>query len=78
MGKTLLALFLFLSICIHTNAQTKKDLKRAYINGEFSLIYEEYREALPFFLELYDAGRRDANIKHRIGLCYLNILSYCF
>jgi len=73
MGKTLLALSFFLAICFHTNSQTKKDLKRAYINAEFSLIYEEYREALPFFLELYDAGRRDANIKHRIGLCYLNI-----
>lgn len=36
-------------------------------------MYEEYREALPFFLELYDAGRRDANIKHRIGYCYLHI-----
>jgi len=62
---------LFFSTC--AQAQSKKDLKRAYVNGEFLLIYEEYREALPYFLELYDAGRRDANIKHRIGLCYLNI-----
>lgn len=69
----LIALIVIFSISISAKSQTKKDLKKIYINGEFSLLYEEYREALPFFLELYDAGRRDANIKHRIGLCYLNI-----
>lgn len=72
--KKILILSIFISFLFgNIAAQTKKDLKRAFINGEFSLIYEEYREALPYFLELYDAGRRDANIKHRIGLCYLNI-----
>ncbi|MFC2096423.1 hypothetical protein ACFLQ3_01835 [Bacteroidota bacterium] len=73
MKRFLIALILITSVFFSTQSQNKKDLKRAYINGEFSLIYEEYREALPFFMELYDAGRRDANIKHRIGLCYLNI-----
>ncbi len=71
--KRFLIAFILFSVFFSSQSQTKKDLKRAYINGEFALIYEEYREALPFFLELYDAGRRDANIKHRIGLCYLNI-----
>lgn len=72
--KKILILSIFISFLFgDLTAQTKKDLKRSFINGEFSLIYEEYREALPYFLELYVAGRRDANIKHRIGLCYLNI-----
>jgi len=73
MKRFLIALIGILIFSSFAQSQTKKDLKRAYINGEFSLIYEEYREALPYFLELYDAGRRDANIKHRIGLCYLHI-----
>lgn len=73
MKNFLIALIIIFSIISTAKSQTKKDLKRAYINGEFSLIYEEYREALQYFLELYDAGRRDANIKHRIGYCYLNI-----
>ena len=73
MKRLLIASLVTFSIVLTAQSQTKKDLKRAYINGEFSLMYEEYREALPYFLELYDAGRRDANIKHRIGLCYLNI-----
>jgi tetratricopeptide (TPR) repeat protein len=73
MKKILIAALFILSINFLSYSQSKQDLKRAFVNGEFALLYEEYREALPFFLELYDAGRRDANIKHRIGLCYLNI-----
>ena len=73
MKKILVTVIVILSTYLLSYTQSKQDLKRAFINGEFSLMYEEYREALPFFLELYDAGRRDANIKHRIGLCYLNI-----
>ncbi|MFC2103982.1 hypothetical protein ACFLS4_01355 [Bacteroidota bacterium] len=73
MKQFLVALFFTFSFFFIAQSQNKKELKRAYINGEFSLMYEEYKEALPFFLELHEAGRRDANIKHRIGLCYLNI-----
>lgn len=69
----LVALFVIFSFSSQSQTQTKKELKRLFINGEFSLIYKEYKEALPSFIALYDAGRRDANIKHRIGLCYLNI-----
>ena len=73
MKNYLIALIIIFLNILSAQSQSKQDIKRAYINGEFSLMYKEYREALPFFLELYDAGRRDANIKHRIGLCYLNI-----
>lgn len=54
-------------------AQSKKDLKRAFVNAEFFLLYNEYKEALPLFLELYNSGRKDANIQYRLGYCYLNI-----
>ncbi len=73
MSRLLALLFIVVFTFNLANSQSKQELKRAFINGEFSLLYEEYREALPSFLDLYDAGRRDANIKHRIGLCYLNI-----
>ncbi len=73
MKHLLIALFFIFSFTSPLQSQTKKELKRLYINGEFSLIYKEYREALPSVTALHDAGRRDANIKHRIGLCYLNI-----
>lgn len=72
MRKILVLIFLT-GISLLSTAQSKQDMKRAFVNGEFALMYEEYREALPFFLELYNNGRRDANIKYRIAICYLNI-----
>lgn len=72
MRKILLLLFILFS-SIQLISQSKQDHKRAFVNGEFALLYEEYKEALPLFLELYNSGRKDANICHRIGLCYLNI-----
>jgi len=72
MKKVLIATIIIL-LAMLAHSQSKQDMKRAFVNGEFSLMYEEYREALPYFQELYDGGRRDANIKYRIGICYLNI-----
>ncbi|MDX9696570.1 MAG: hypothetical protein RBT49_12330 [Bacteroidales bacterium] len=73
MRRLYLLLFIFVLITFNTFSQAKKDLKKIFVNAEFSILYEEYREALPLFLEIYNAGRKDANISHRIGLCYLNI-----
>jgi len=73
MRKHKLILFIIILFSLNTFCQTKQDLKKVFINAEFSILYEEYREALPLFLEIYNSGRDDANIKQRIGLCYLNI-----
>jgi hypothetical protein len=71
--KQYLVAFFISILSIFSFAQSKQDMKRAFVNGEFALMYEEYREALPYFQELFDGGRRDANIKYRIAMCYLNI-----
>lgn len=73
MKKFLLTFIILLTICNLAISQSKKDLKRTFVNAEFFLLYNEFKEALPLFLELSNAGRDDANIKHRIGYCYLNI-----
>lgn len=73
MRKLNLVLFIIILISPGAFGQTKQDLKKVFVNAEFSLLYEEYREALPLFLEIYNSGRNDAYIKQRIGLCYLNI-----
>jgi len=73
MNRFLLISILIFLPCSLTFSQSKKDLKRAFVNAEFYLLYNEYKEALPLFLEIYNSGREDANIKHRIGYCYLNI-----
>ncbi|MDY6800732.1 MAG: hypothetical protein SVU94_05855 [Bacteroidota bacterium] len=73
MRKHLLTFIIILTTFSLSFSQSKKELKRAFVNAEFYLLYNEYKEALPLFMELYNSGREDANIKHRIGYCYLNI-----
>jgi hypothetical protein len=36
-------------------------------------LYEDYRDALPLYLELHTNFPNNANVAYRIGLCYLNI-----
>ena len=73
MKKTIILICLLLGTSILLIGQSKQELKRTFVNAEFSLLYEEYKEALPLFLELYDFGKDDAYIQYRIGQCYLNI-----
>lgn len=73
MKKLYLLLGIISLFATHLVGQSKQDLKKVFVNAEFSILYEEYREALPLFLELYNSGRKDANINHRLGLCYLNL-----
>jgi tetratricopeptide (TPR) repeat protein len=73
MRKLYTLIFIILLVTLSGFGQSKQDLKKVFVNAEFSILYEEYREALPLFLELYNSGRQDANISHRLGICYLNI-----
>jgi hypothetical protein len=68
-----LILIIIIIISNFAYSQSKQDLKKIFVNAEFALLYKEYQEALPLFLQLHNAGKKDANIKQRIGLCYLNI-----
>jgi len=54
-------------------AQNKREQKRTFIDAEYHLLYKEYEEALPLFKELYEGGKKNANISYRIGQCYLHI-----
>jgi len=73
MRRSFILIIILVFVSLNTFSQAKKDLKKTFVNAEFSILYEEYREALPLFLEIYNSGRNDANISHRIGICYLNI-----
>ena len=66
----LLILLLTPFICL---AQNEREVKRTFIDAEYHLLYNEYEEALPLFKELYDGGRKNANISYRLGQCYLHI-----
>jgi len=49
--------------------------KRVFIDAEYFLLYEEYREALPLYIEIYGVQQNNSNVACRIGECYLNIPS---
>lgn len=50
-----------------------KAIKKLFIKAEEHLLYEEYEQALPVYLELIDKGWDNANIHFKIGMCYINI-----
>jgi len=69
----LLLLALGIIFSLSAFSQDKRELKRKFVEAEYRLLYDEYREALPLFLELYEAGEKTPNINYRIGQCYLEI-----
>lgn len=54
-------------------AQRASYFKRVFVDAEYYLLYEDYKEALPLYRELLSAFPNNANIAYRIGVCYLNI-----
>lgn len=72
MKKVVFILVLTLSSLI-VSAQDSKEIKDAFLDGEYFLAYEEYIDALPYYLEVYKQNPDNANVNYRIGLCYLNI-----
>lgn len=51
--------------------QTKK--KELYQEGEEFFRDEDYQEAIYYFLQLEQMGNINANLKYKIGVCYMNI-----
>jgi len=68
-------LFLFFLIIQALNVFGQKDsyFKRVFVDAEYYLLYEEFRDALPLYLEIKRSFPNNANIDFRIGQCYLNI-----
>ncbi|QKG80484.1 PD40 domain-containing protein [Tenuifilum thalassicum] len=56
-----------------TSAQRNTYFRRVFVDAEYYLLYEEYKDALPLYKELHKAFPNNYNIAYRLGLCYLNI-----
>ena len=65
----ILALFI-ITVAI---AQQTQDPKEIFLDAEYFMLYEEYVDALPGYLQLYEINPENANINYRIGVCYLNL-----
>ena len=70
-------LFLFtvlhLSVLPTYSQSDIKQLRENFLYGEYYLSKHKYREALPFYLSIYQNDSLNANINYRIGQCYINI-----
>lgn len=74
MGIRGLLLFMALLSAVPLSAQKKSELKAIWLEAQSHYLYEEYELANPLYLILNDLIPGNANIKYKIGNCYLNIL----
>lgn len=65
--------FVVLTISFPLQAQKSAKLKDIYQDAEFFFERKDYKEAITFYLQLIDNGFVSANIRFKIGECYLNI-----
>jgi outer membrane protein OmpA-like peptidoglycan-associated protein len=63
-------LFLFLSVEAQKITPVTREM---YTDAEEFMLEGEYKEALPLYKNLYEKGFTTANIRFKIGECYLNI-----
>ena len=60
-------------LCSNLLAQSSDKDKILFLDAEYFLMTEDYKEALSTYLQLYRTYPENANINYRIGLCLLNI-----
>lgn len=69
-------LLLTLLLCFSNspvNAQKSAKLKELHEDADFFFEKEDYKEAITYYLQLIDNGYESANIRFKIGVCYLNM-----
>lgn len=72
-GLLILNMLMQLFIMTSYSQVNDKKLKDNFLYGEYYLTNLLYRDALPFYLSIYQKDSLNANINYKIGKCYLNI-----
>jgi hypothetical protein len=54
-------------------SQDMKSLHETFLESEYFFLNEDYADALPGYMEVYEKLPANANIAYRIGVCYLNV-----
>lgn len=54
-------------------SQARIENRNKFFEAEGYVLFEEYKEALRLYLELNKSYPTNANLKFRIGQCYVNI-----
>jgi tetratricopeptide (TPR) repeat protein len=73
MNKRYVCLIVAMIFAFSITAQDTKSLQDTFLEAEYFFMYEDYSDALPYYLQLYEKMPDNANLAFRIGVCYLNI-----
>jgi len=68
----LFVLLLASIINLRITGQSKAEIRDKFYDAESSVLFEDYKEALPLYLQLLKSYPDNANFKYRIGQCYIN------
>jgi hypothetical protein len=72
-GRSLIFLcFLTTLITQESFSQSKLEIKNIFYEAESWILFEDYKEALPLYLQLLKINPSNSNYKYRIGQCYIN------
>lgn len=73
MKRLFVALQFFLIISLTVAGQKSAKLKEIHRDADYFFEREDYKEAISQYLLLLDNGYQSANIRFKIGVCYINI-----
>jgi len=73
MSKKIVCLITAITISITLCAQDTRNLHETFLDAEYFFMNEDYSDALPYYLKLYEIFPDNFNLAFRIGACYLNI-----
>jgi len=73
MSKKAICVIFSLILSFSLIAQEIQTLQETFLEAEYFFMREDYSDALPYYLQIFEKVPDNSNIAYRIGLCYLNI-----
>ncbi len=73
MNKRIVCLIFTTLFTLALLSQDVKNQQESFLEAEYFFMYEDYSDALPGYIQLYEKIPENANLAFRIGVCYLNI-----
>jgi hypothetical protein len=73
MSKNIACLIVISLFTLALQSQDAKIDQERFLEAEYFFMYENYSDALPIYLQIYEKMPQNANLAFRIGVCYLNI-----
>ncbi|MEZ4999426.1 MAG: tetratricopeptide repeat protein [Bacteroidales bacterium] len=73
MARAIICLLLVVLSTGKVMSQSYRESQEAFLEAEYFLMFEDYSDALPYYMRLLDEYPDNFNLTYKVGLCYLNI-----